>query len=99
MHSIFITTSIELFDSSAIFDFIDYNIPSVFSSDGEISAKTSINLCDLCRQIKIIKQTNNTFIKKMDSLSHTTKELSIKNEILKHENIKLQKTLIAEQKR
>ena len=99
MHSIFTATSIKLFNFSVIFDFINYNISSVFSSDGEISTKNFVGLCDLCWQIKIVKQTSDVFTKEMDLLSHAAKKLLIKNEILEHKNVGFQKTLIAKQKR
>ena len=99
MHSTFAAASIEPFSSSAVLDLIDYDIPSVSSSDGEISARTPVGLRDLRRQIKIVKQMSDVFTKEMDSLSRVAKKLSIKNEILEHENAGFRRALIAEQKR
>ena len=98
VHSAFAMASIEFFDFSAVFDFIDYDIPLVFSSDGEISARILVGLRDLCRQIKVVKQTSDVFTKEVDSLLRVAKKLLIKNEILEHENAGFRKTLIAKQK-
>ena len=99
MYSAFAAAGIEPFDPSAVLDLIDYNTFLISFNDNEPSARIFIGLRDLRRHIKIIKQTSDAFTKEMNLLSRAAEKLSIKNEILEHENAEFRKTLIVEQKR
>ena len=69
-----------------MFDFIDYNIFQVFSSNGEVLITIFVSIHVLHQQITTVKQTNKIFTKEMDLIMQVTKKLLIKNRILKHEN-------------
>ena len=95
---VFTAAKIKPFDLLIMLDFIKYNTPLIFSSDSEFLVKTFINLYALYWRIKVIKQKNEAFIKKIDSVARMAGKILIQKESLKHENARLWKTLITEQK-
>ena len=99
VRSAFAAAGIEPFDPSAVLDFINYGTSQVSSSDGEPSAATPVGVRALRRQIKAAKQASEAFTKEMDLVVRAAEKLSIKNEILEHENAGLRGALIQEQKR
>ena len=99
MRSAFAAAGIEPFDPSAVLDLINYDTPQASSSDGEPSTATPVGVRALRRQIKAAKQASEAFTKEMDLVVRAAEKLSIKNEILEHENAGLRGALIQEQKR
>ena len=99
VRSVFAAAGIEPFDPLAVLDLIYYDTPQASSSDGELSTVTPVGVRALRRQIKTAKHTGEAFTKEMNLVVRAAEKLSIKNEILEHENAGLREALIQEQKR
>ena len=83
---------------SIVFNQIKMKTPSLVSNNGKIKKKTPGFVRAVRHQIKTIQKTQKKLNNDIALFTQTYKKLVINNDVLQHENGKLQKTLQNEKK-